>query len=129
MGLLFTIKLASNRSQWRRGAQVSHSGELLLRDYGDGETKVAPPAVRHQLSPDKGEAAGPAGLDGGSAPWRAPRPAPPGHWGQSASDFPAPPQIAGYSSPTVPTLRPPSWHVCVWVCVCVCVCVSHAHKA
>lgn len=30
-----------------RGAQVSHSGELLLRDYGGVETKVAPPAVWH----------------------------------------------------------------------------------
>ena len=47
MGLLFTIKLALKCSQWGRGAQVSHSEELLLRDYGDGETKVAPPAVRH----------------------------------------------------------------------------------
>lgn len=47
MGLLFTINMASKCSQWGRGAQVSHSGELLLRDYGGVETKVAPPAVWH----------------------------------------------------------------------------------
>ena len=47
MGLLFTINVASKRSQWGRGAQVSHSGGLLLRDNGGVETKVAPPAVWH----------------------------------------------------------------------------------
>ena len=39
MALLFTIKVASERSWWGTGAQVSHSGELLLRDYSDVETK------------------------------------------------------------------------------------------
>ena len=45
MALLFTIKVALERSWWGRGAQVSHSGELLLRDYSDVETKEqkAPP--------------------------------------------------------------------------------------
>ena len=42
MALLFTIKVALERSWWGRGAQVSHSGELLLRDYSDVETKGAP---------------------------------------------------------------------------------------
>lgn len=39
MGLLFTIKVASERSRWGTGAQVPHSGELLFRDYSDVETK------------------------------------------------------------------------------------------
>ena len=147
MALLFTIKVASERSWWGTGAQVSHSGELLLRDDSDVETKGAPlTAVRRRwyltsrlclespltlyppfpslplVSPGSGflkeggeasaeprdEAAGPAGRDGGSAPRRAPRAARPDLGLKNASDFPAPPQIAGYSSPTVPTLRPPS---------------------
>ena len=42
MGLLFTIKALSEHSGWGRSAQVSHSGELLLKGCSNVERKVPP---------------------------------------------------------------------------------------